>query len=86
MVEDYITAPLNDIVAEKLGEKAHKCIGWVNNLIAMIRDASLSAFVIPNFNDITIYDTIEDQINYRVVFNNLEDELSLKEIIDLCRG
>ena len=23
---------------------------------------------------------------YRVVFNNLEDELSLKEIIDLCRG
>lgn len=86
MVEDYITAPLNDIVAEKLGEKAHKCIGWVNNLIAMIRDASLSAFVIPNFNDITIYDTIEDQNNYRVVFNNLEDELSLKEIIDLCRG
>ncbi len=71
---------------EKLGEKAHKCIGWANNLISMLKDATLSAFVIPNLNDITIYDTIEEQDNYRVVFENRDGDLSLKEIIEFCEN
>ena len=82
--EEYVTAPLNNYVKEKLGEKAHKCIRWANNLISMLRDATLSAFVIPNLNDITIYDTVEEQDVYRVVFENHEGTLSLREIIDLC--
>ena len=85
-VEEYVTAPLNDFVKDKLGEKAHKCIGWANNLISMLKDAAFSAFVIPNLNDITIYNTIEEQNDYRVVFENYDGNLSLQEIIDLCEN
>ena len=85
-VEEYVTEPLDDYVEEKLGEKAHKCIGWANNLISMLKDATISAFVIPNLNDITIYNTIEEQDNYRVVFENYGGELSLKEIIEICES
>jgi len=35
-VEEYVTAPLNDFVKDKLGEKAHKCIGWANNLLSVL--------------------------------------------------
>jgi len=42
--------------------------------------------VIPNLNDITIYNTIEEQNDYRVVFENYDGNLSLQEIIDLCEN
>ena len=85
-VEEYVNEPLDDYIEDKLGEKAHKCIGWANNLISILKDATISAFVIPNLNDITIYDTIEEQDDYRVVFENYDGNLSLQEIIDLCES
>ena len=85
-VEDYVTAPLDDIISAKLGTKAHKCIGWAGNLLSILTDATISAFVIPNINDLAIYNNIEDQNNYRIVFGNYDGDLSMQEVIDLCNS
>lgn len=85
-VEEYVKQPLNDFVADKLGEKAHKCIRWVANLLVMLKNATLDAIIIPNINDMTIYNAIKEDNNYRIVFDNSDEELSIQEIISRCES
>lgn len=85
-VEKYVKEPLNDFVADKLGEKAHKCIAWVANLLVMLKNATLDAIIIPNINDMTIYNAIKEDNNYRIVFDNSDEELSIQEIISRCES
>ena len=81
-VQDYVSEPLNDFIEEKLGDKAHKAIGWAWNLISVLKDATINSFIIPNANDMVIYDKIESQDNFLVIFE--DKNVTMKEIMEQC--
>ena len=52
----------------------------------MLKNATLDAIIIPNINDMTIYNAIKEDNNYRIVFDNSDEELSIQEIISRCES
>ena len=90
-VKDYLIAKMTDVYGESYAEKhfkelsdgAGKRLKWVNktlDVLKLVKDLALNAFIIPNTNMMTIYQKIEDQTKYKVIF----DDVSLKSIINQC--
>lgn len=83
-VEDYVSSQIEDVIENKLGAKAKKAVHWAGNLLSILADATFDSFIIPNLNDITIYNKVKSQNNYLVIFENQNKDLSMQDIIQLC--
>lgn len=81
-VKDYVEAPIKDKVKDIIGkEVASKAVFWVINLIKMATEYALDSFVVPNINDISIYNKVKENNNYYAVFEIGGNEVSMQDFI-----
>ena len=50
-------------------------------MLATLAHVVIDNFIVPNYNDIAIYDSIRRQSNYSVVCMKGDDELSMQDFI-----
>ena len=87
-VEQYVNASIDSMIEPYIEKsKARQSFDWMPNLLKIIFDVAnlvLSNFIVPNPNDVTIYNTINHKNNYRVVLKNGSGEILLSNIIPYC--
>ena len=81
--KDYVNEQIQDKVQKKLGQNATKMIFWAANLLTMLVDAAQESFMVPNSKDITIYNRINVDSNYKAVFEVNGKKRSIQNIVDL---
>lgn len=80
-VENYAEASIADVIFQKLGNKAKKSVSWLYNLVSILADSTISAFHIPNPNDIDIYNRVSGIPDYLTIVDEYNGNLSIEEII-----
>ena len=81
-VTNYINEGIEDNIKEKFGEKVLKTCHWALTLVYILADSALNAFSLPNPQDITIYDKIHAVPDFLTIFDGVDGEWSIKDIID----
>ena len=90
-ISETLTAYIEDIVENehqteniipKLSKTAFKWINGLFNIFVELLEATANSFVVPNAGNISTYETIAQQENYKVVLNKLGTELSMNDIIE----
>ena len=82
--ENYIKETIENVIQQKLGDKAKQCVHWAINLVLILADSTFSAFKIPNPKDITIYNRISDIPDYLTIIDKHNGNVSMEEIIQIC--
>ena len=81
-VKDYIGMSMGKIDdVKKTTDAIGKMFNWVGCLLDVLNIIS-DTFVIPNTNDIVIYNKAKSQTNYRAYFVIDNDEIAIEELID----
>lgn len=81
-VTDYVNEGIKKDIKEKFGEKALKTCHWAFTLISILADSALSAFSIPNPQDITIYNKVYAEPEFVTIIDGFDGEWSIKDVID----
>lgn len=81
-VTNYINEGIEDDIENKFGEKARKTCHWALTLVWILADSALSAFSIPNPQDITIYNKVHVVPDFLTVIEGFDGEWSIKDVID----
>ena len=81
-VTNYVQESLEDEIKDRFGDKAKKAVHWAITLTSIVAEAALDAFIIPNPQDITIYNKVNTHPEFLTVIEGYDHELSIEEIID----
>lgn len=81
-VQDYVQRHIEKDIEEKFGEKAKLTFHWALTLATLLFESALDAIIIPNTSDITIYRKINMYPKYRTVFEGLNSDYLMEDIID----
>ena len=80
-IKDSLTDGIEDNAKVDQLKTGFKHFSWTVNLLATLAHTVIDNFIVPNYNDIAIYDSIRRQSNYSVVCMKGDDEISMQDFI-----
>jgi len=85
-IQHYHLSPqmhyVNETIDSVIDRTSLTPLMWVSNVVKDLVQMALDSFVIPHHNDIKIYEKVENQDSYRVVFEDVNLKYSMKDIIE----
>ncbi len=88
-LSEYASQKIDTSIKDKYGEFiVNSTVSWAHNLIFLLAKLpfdALNHFVIPKEKDIIIYNKIKESEKYRAVFDDNSKDLSIEDILELCK-